>query len=37
MLAAMVPQLKQLYGACKKTEQLITDLTCYSLGHPKAQ
>jgi tetrahydromethanopterin S-methyltransferase subunit B len=30
-----LPQLKEFYEECKKIEQLATDLTCYSLGHPK--
>ena len=35
--AVALPQLRNLYEACKRTEQLATDLTCYSLGHPKVQ
>jgi hypothetical protein len=35
--AVVLPQLRNLYEACKRTEQLATDLTCYSLGHPKVQ
>jgi hypothetical protein len=33
--AVALPQIEELYEACKRTEQLATDLTCYSLGHPK--
>jgi hypothetical protein len=32
---AALLQLNEFYEACRKTEQLATDLTCYSLGHPK--
>jgi hypothetical protein len=31
------PQFEEMYEECKKVEQLATDLTCYSLGHPKVQ
>lgn len=34
--ALTLQKLKELYGACEKVEQLAVDLTCYSLGHPKA-
>jgi DNA repair ATPase RecN len=34
--AEALPQLRKLYDACERTEELATDLTCYSLGHPKA-
>jgi hypothetical protein len=33
--ARLVPELSEFYEACKKTQQLATDLTCYSLGNPK--
>jgi hypothetical protein len=33
--AMAVPRLSEFYDACKKTQQLAADLTCYSLGNPK--
>jgi hypothetical protein len=35
--ADVLPQLRNLYEACERAERLATDLTCYSLGHPKVQ
>ena len=35
--AVVLPQLKELHKACERAERLATDLTCYSLGHPKVQ
>jgi phage shock protein A len=29
------PRLSEFYDACKKAQELATDLTCYSLGNPK--
>jgi phage shock protein A len=33
--ATKTPQLADFHETCTRTQQLATDLTCYSLGNPK--